>query len=417
MIVSGQLMLLDQHGEKSDRVRLTPGYLRLDGTQIVEVVEGTLAEQPDWGGPQTLICPGFIDTHLHLPQFEMIGAHGMPLLQWLQQVTFPAERKWQNPLIAREMTQRAIDQCYAHGTTAICAFATIHGEAAEAALEVARQRRIRGVIGQVLMDRGAPDDLLRPIAAQIDETSRLLDRFPPGGRLAAAVSPRFAVSCSGELLHAAGELAARRDAVIQTHLAETQGECQLVSDLFAGASYVDVYRNAGLLTSRTLLGHGVHLDERDARAIAQSQAVIVHCPTANSFLRAGTMDRAGLRDQGVTLSLGSDVGAGYERSMVRVARAMIEAASSLGDDYPDVAEAWWQITYGNAKVLGWPDADRFVPGAPADVLVIQPDVAWLDADVDPLAMLMFAWDDRWLGQTIVAGELFKTPGNGSRRAT
>ena len=122
------------------------------------------------------------------------------------------------------------------------------------------------------------------------------------------------------------------------------------------------------------------------------------------------MDRRGHMNSGVTLALGSDIGAGYERSMVRVARAMVEAAASLAgpeaseqDQVPTADHAWWQITAGNAQALGWPDAGRLVPGAAADVVVAQPDIGWLSGPVDPLSRLLWAWDDRWVKQTLIRG--------------
>ena len=115
------------------------------------------------------------------------------------------------------------------------------------------------------------------------------------------------------------------------------------------------------------------------------------------------MNRDVLLSDAVRIALGSDIGAGYERSMVRVGRAMIESASAIGENYPTPSQAWYQITAGTADVLGWQDAGRIAQGNPADLLVIQPDIAWLDSSVDPLAMLMFAWDDRWLSKTMLRG--------------
>lgn len=117
------------------------------------------------------------------------------------------------------------------------------------------------------------------------------------------------------------------------------------------------------------------------------------------------MSRRSLLDAGVKISLGSDIGAGYERSMVRVARAMILAAASLGDQPPAAAAAWHAITAGNADRLGWADAGRLQAGAVADLVIIQPDIPWLDPPVDPLARLMFAWDDRWIVQTLLQGRV------------
>ncbi|TWT77111.1 Guanine deaminase [Posidoniimonas polymericola] len=401
MLVSGQLLLNDL----PDRARTAPGYVRIEGDQIAEVVTGEAPAECDAGGPACLICPGFIDTHLHLPQFDMQGAHGLPLLEWLERSTFPDERKWADADYAAAMAERAMRRLFSHGTTGICAYSTVHADATRAALQAACQLGIRGVIGQSLMDRNAPDDLCRPADQLIDETTSLLDDFPPGGRVAAAVTPRFAISCTDELLAAAGRLAAERDATVQSHLAETIPECEWAADLFGGARYVDIYRDAGLLTERSIYGHCIYLSAEDRRTMADRGALAAHCPTANSFLRAGAMDRRATLSEGVTLTLGSDIGAGYEASMVRVGRAMIETASSIGESFPVAAEAWRQITAGNAAALGWQDAGHLRVGAPADLVLIEPSVPWLGANVDPLSMLMFAWDDRWLTHCWARGEL------------
>ena len=410
MILAGRLLLNDD--DRPGRARLASGTVEIDGEQIVEVVECPPEEFPktvDTGGPDALICPGFIDTHLHLPQFDTIGAHGLPLLEWLDGVTFPAERKWEDADYARGMTGRVADQLVAHGTTAVCAYATVHHAGTCAALETVRDAGLRGVVGQTLIDRNAPDFLTRPAAQLLDETADLLGRFVPGGRVAAAITPRFAITCTAEFMADMGRLAAERSAVIQSHLAETLPECAFIAELFDGTSYVDVYRAAGLLTPRAIYGHGIYLDDGDRQTLADAGAIIAHCPTANSFLRSGTMDRRGHLAGGVALSLGSDIGGGYERSMVRVARAMVEAAASFAevpaDQLPGPAEAWWQITAGNAAALGWDDAGRLEPGHPADVLVIEPDIRWQSSSVDPLAMLLFAWDDRWIKRTLVQGRV------------
>lgn len=399
MILTGQLLLEDGVG----RCRIAPGWIRIDQDRIAEVVEGEIPSKADFGGRQAMISPGFIDAHLHLPQFDMMGAHGMPLLDWLSNVTFPAELKWEDVDFARAMTKRVVDQLVAAGTTGICAYATVHHQSAIAAIEVAAEAGMRGVIGQVLMNRNAPTELCRDVEQLIHEAGTLGQLFPASSRMAAAVTPRFAVSCCEQLLAGAGDVARQQSALIQTHLAETRNECEVVRELFGGLSYLDVYREAGLLTERTVFGHGIHLDAVDRTALAESHAKIAHCPTANSFLRSGTMSRVDLLKDKVELAIGSDIGAGYERSMVRVGRAMIEAASSLSDHYPAATAAWHAITAGNADALGWSDAGRLRAGDAADVLVIEPDIAWLESAVDPLSMLMFAWDDRWLKHTFLRG--------------
>jgi guanine deaminase len=413
MWIAGQLLLdAASTGELANRQRpdagigrckIVAGMIRVEDERIAEVILGQCSDRADYGGPDYLVSPGFVDTHLHLPQFDMIGSHGLPLLQWLEEVTFPAEFKWADADYAAAMARRAVAQCFSFGTTAICAYGSVHQDATAAALRVASDAGMRGVIGQVLMDRQAPGLLCRPASQLIDETATLLDRFPPTAPMAAAVTPRFAVTCSSTLLADAGRLAGETDAVVQTHLAETIPECQRVSELFDGMSYTEVYDRAGLLGPRCILGHGIHLPPDDRQRLAGRQAKIAHCPTANSFLRSGTMPRHVLVNDSVSITLGSDIGAGYERSMVRVGRAMIEAAALLGDAYPDAATAWYTITTGNANHLGWHDIGRIATGASADLVLIKPNFPWLTRAVDPLSQLLFAWDDRWIERTWVRG--------------
>ena len=263
MILAGHLLIDNGAG----RCTVSPGFVRVDGEQIVEVVTGEIPRQADIGGEQTLISPGFIDAHLHLPQFDMIGAHGIPLLSWLSDITFPAELKWEDVNVAREMTDRVVNQLLSKGTTGICAYATVHHEAARAAIEVATEAGLRGVIGQVLMNREAPEALCRPTNQLLDEAARLGDLFPAHQRMAAAVTPRFAIACSDDLLAGAGRLAREQGSMVQSHLAETVSECELVERLFDGRSYVDVYRQAGLLCDRAIFGHGIHLDADDRASL------------------------------------------------------------------------------------------------------------------------------------------------------
>lgn len=411
MIIAGTLLLPDNASE-TPGVRLAEGWLRTDGGRIVEVHEGGLPASFDFGGDGCLISPGFIDTHMHLPQFDLIGAHGMSLLDWLDQVTFPNEARWADADYAGAMTDRVIDQLLSVGTTSFAAYATVHHESARRALSCAARRGLRAVIGQVLIDQEAPDSMLRDADECIAETEALLNDWPSqpgqraaGNRVSTAVTPRFAITCSEGLMKAAGDLAKKHDAYVQTHLAEMLPELDAVANLHGGPDYTSVYHRAGLLSPRTLLGHCIYLNDNERRLIAETGSVAAHCPTANSFLRSGTMKREQLNAEGITVSLGSDIGGGYERSMVRVARSMVEATYyAEARETPSAGEAWWQATAGNADAMGWPDTGRIQPDAEADLAIFQPDIPWQQAH-NPLGMVMFAYDDRWLTQTIVNGEV------------
>lgn len=391
--LEGTLMLAATGGQPG--VRLVHGAVEVEHGRIARVAVDERAPID----PRRIICPGFIDAHLHIPQFDSIGHDGMTLLDWLNEVIFPAERRWEDAAFARAMGERVAKRLLSHGTTGICAYGTVHHEGTRAAMESLAAAGIRGHVGQVLMDQTAPDFLLRPAAQLLDEAARM-ERV---GRIEPIVSPRFAVSCSMELLRGAAKLARERDWPIQTHLAEMLPECELVERLH-GMPYVDVYKQAGLLGPRTVLAHAIWLSEVERRQLESWRCVIAHCPTANRFLSSGEFAGQKFRP----LALGSDVAGGPDVSMVRVARAAREVwlaspqsqiAPMFGPDY-----WWWQITTGNADALGWSDAGRIAAGAAADLVVIEPEVELSDARA-MLGQLMYAWDDRWIAATIGDGRV------------
>ena len=403
MIIGGTLVL-----PAPDRtVRLARGYVRVEGGTIAEVCE-TDDEFPivDIGGDENcLISPGFIDTHLHLPQFDSIGHDGLPLLEWLERVIFPAETRWEDADFAGQMCERVCGQLFSFGTTGIAAYSSVHYNATNVAVEVLAAAKMRAWVGQSLMDRAAPPELTRPAAQLLKEAAMLKG----AGRVEPAVTPRFAISCTDELLCGAGELAQKTGAPVQTHLAETIPEMDRVEELYGGVSYVDVYKRAGLLGERSVLGHGIWLGACDRVTIRDTKSVIAHCPTSNVFLQSGTMDLRAHEMVRVRVSLASDVAGGPERSMPRVAKAKIDAIKSLVEP-PDLAEVpsgehcWWRITAGNADALGWHNTGRLEAGADADIVVIEPDILWREHP-SSLTALLYAWDDRWVRATLAGGTL------------
>lgn len=410
----------------SGTVRLVTGRVEMRGGVIVRIDERPNAPLD----PGCVVCPGFVDAHLHIPQFDSIGADGLTLLDWLGAVIFPAEMRWADAEHAQAMGDRVGRRLLASGTTAVCAFGTVHHEGTQAAMRALGALGIAGYLGQVLMDREAPTGLVRPAGRLLDEASRLVG----AGRMKPIVSPRFAITCTPELMAGAARLAHERGWMLQTHLSEMLPECARVMELFAhrartgegGDEYLDVYAEAGMLTDRSVFAHGVWLSEAGRCAIASARAVVAHCPTANTFLRSGAMDLGAMDSAGVRVALGSDIAGGPDVSMVRVARAMLENAKRTREPFvastpatstatekgsiPDAARCWWSITGGNASCLGLADCGRIAVGASADLVVLTPTdgpaafAPWVGAP-DPLAALLYAFDDRWISRTIVQGRV------------
>jgi guanine deaminase len=239
---------------------------------------------------------------------------------------------------------------------------------------------------------------------------------PAGSRGDASANPRFAISCTGELLAEIGwavreRRERNRPPVVQTHLSETPAEVALVGELFPeDPHYTGVYDRHGLLTDRTILAHGVHLTGPEWALIRERGSVVAHCPTANVFLKAGLFDLRTAREYGVRLALGSDVAGGPDVAMPRVARAMIDTAKArelltgAAQPIPTPAEAWRLITRGNAEALGWEDSGRLEVGAAADLLVLRAPDAWMDEHL--IGRMLYGWSNELIDARVIAGEVF-----------
>lgn len=402
-------------------VRLHPGRVIVRDGHIVSVErtgEDLHASEADVRTVKTdslVICPGFIDSHLHLPQFDSIGSDGLTLLEWLRTRIFPAEMRWANPEYARAMARRVAQRLLASGTTSVCAYATVHHAATIEAMRALDEAGIGGFVGQALMDRGGPSELNRPATQLLDE----LASTEPVGGIRPVVSPRFALSCSMELMRGAAAIARERGWPVQTHFAEMLRECMSVAEQFDGLGYLEVYDRAGLLGPRTMLAHAVLARDAELNRLAETGTVVAHCPTANLFLGSGLMDWMTMSRLGVRLALGSDVAGGPDVCMVRVARMMLETARArvLRSDLPiddltgwapTAAECWWRITRGNAEALGLDETGRIEEGCRADLVVLSPGEgpaaypAWCEQP-DPLAGLLYGFDERWIERVFAHG--------------
>ena len=306
----------------SPAVRLRPGHwLLIEAGRIVGAQPGA----PDAGWQRVdhagrLILPGFIDTHVHSAQLDVIGSWGAQLLDWLDTYTFPAEMRQADAAQATATAALFLDALLAHGTTSAAVFPTVHASSVDALFGAAEARGMRLITGKVLMDRHAPEGLRDDVERSQRNSQALIERWHGRGRLAYAVTPRFAPTSTDAQLAMAGELlrGSREGLYMQTHVAENPAEVKWVTELFPQArSYLDVYERFGLLNERAVLAHGIWLDDADRALLHARGAQIAFCPSSNLFLGSGLFGWAVADAAGVAVSLGSDVGGGTSLSMQR----------------------------------------------------------------------------------------------------
>lgn len=304
-------------------VRWRPDHwLLVDGETIAGALPGDQPPGEDWHRVDhrgRLVMPGFVDTHVHCPQIDVLASFGHGLLDWLNTYTFPAERRFADPEAARVGAELFLDELVAHGTTTAVVFPTVHKVSADALFAAAAARRMRIVTGKVLMDRHAPDGLRDDVEGARADCEALIARWHGQARNAFAVTVRFAATSTREQLAMAGDLLRRHEGLyMQTHVAENTDEVKWIAELFPEArSYLDVYARHGLLNERAVLAHGIWLDTEDRRLLADSGAQIAFCPTSNLFLGSGLFDWQAAIDSGHKVTLASDVGGGTSLSMHR----------------------------------------------------------------------------------------------------
>lgn len=331
-----------------------------------------------------VVLPGLIDLHTHLPQYEFAGIGTDELLPWLERYTYPQEARFCDDKLAEKASAAFFQSCLKNGTTTVVAYLAPFLPAAHTAFAAAEKANLRAYLGLTLMDRNVPATLVTSVAQAERNLVELLQHYHGKGKLQLVVTPRFAMSCSPDLLSLCGEFSRAHNLFLQTHISENPTEIAETLRLFPNCkSYAAVYDSHGCLHERTLLGHGIHLSEEEIALIRERAAVIVHCPLSNTFLGSGIMPYQRYRAQGLRLGLGSDVAAGYALSMLFEARQMVEVSKLLSrfsgkDERANMEQAIFQATLGNARALERPDLGSFALGKRADLIVID------DSLCDPL---------------------------------
>lgn len=363
-----------------------------------------------------LIIPGFIDTHIHYPQTQIIGAYGKQLIDWLNNYTFIAEQQFADFDHASMVAKVFVQESLRAGTTTSAVYATVHPHSVDAIFEEAQKFDMRMIAGKVLMDRNAPPELLDTAQSSYDDSKKLIEKWHGKGRLSYAITPRFAPTSTLPQLEMAGALWKEHPGVyMQTHISENLGEIAWVKELFPERSgYLDVYDHYGLVGERALFGHGIHLTDAEWDRMYESGSAVTHCPTSNEFLGSGLFpfEKAKNKKRPVRVGLATDIGAGTSFSQLQSMNESYKIAQLAGYSLSS-ASAFYLATRGAANALYLDDKiGSIAPGMEADLLVLDLKATPLIdfrmsfcKDIhEVLFILMTLGDDRATKAVYVAGE-------------
>ncbi len=361
-----------------------------------------------------LIMPGFIDTHIHFPQVDMIASYGEQLLEWLNKYTFPHEKRFFDKEYAKKIADIFIQELLRNGTTTALVFASASKESVEALFEATQEPNMRMISGNALGDRHLPDYLLKELKPTYDETKELIKKWHGNGRLLYAITPRFAPASTEEQLKMIGLLLEEHpDVYLHTHLSENLEEVSWVKNLYPWSkNYLDVYKHFGLVRPRSLFAHSIHISEQEIEQLAIAKAAVSFCPTSNLFLGSGLFKWRQCKNANLLMGIGTDVGAGTSFSMLHTLGDGYKVSQLQGDKMNPL-EAFYHLTLGGAKALY---IDQFVgnfeKGKEADFVVLDLCATPLmtfrlqeSTDlIDRLFLLMILGDDRNIFETYIFGK-------------
>lgn len=360
-----------------------------------------------------IIVPGFVDTHIHYPQTEMVGAYGEQLLEWLDNYVFPTEAKYKNKEYAREMSEFFVKELLRNGTTTALVFGSVHPESVDALFETAHNLNMRLIAGKVMMDRNAPDYLTDTPESSYQDTKALIEKWHKKDRLLYAVTPRFAPTSSPEQLAVAGQLKREYpDTYVHTHLCENKNEIEWVKSLFPeNDTYLDVYHQYGLTGARSMFAHSIHLEDSEWQCLHDTHSAVSFCPTSNLYLGSGLFKLNEAWRRKVKVGMGTDIGAGTSFNMLQTLNEAYKIQQLQNNKLP-AFEAFYLATLGGAKSLELDDKiGNFDIGKEADFVVLNPcatPIQQLRYDnakdlSEKLFILITLGDDRTIYRTYIDG--------------
>ncbi|KAF9996711.1 hypothetical protein BGZ79_009563 [Entomortierella chlamydospora] len=377
--IENGLLFVDNHGKIAKIVRDLPR------DQLHNALEGVAEDKVVILNDNQFIIPGFIDTHIHAPQYSYCGnGHDIPLLEWLDTLTFPQESKFKDSNYARQVYTKSVARSLRNGTTSACWFATIHLDATKELVKVILEQGQRAYVGKVNMNQQSPDILIETTESSVGDTRAFIEFVNAiNNRMSVVetlplvtpvITPRFAISCDSELLTELGKLAAEYDIPIQSHLCETLSEIDFTMSLFPeSANYTSIYADHQLLNQRSIMAHCVHMKDEEWALMKKANAGISHCANSNFNIRSGMANVRKMIDLDLKVGLGTDVSGGYSPSVLEALRcSRICSIAKNPEESLSIPELFYLATMGGARVMELSDkVGNFEVGKEFDAILVN----------------------------------------------
>jgi guanine deaminase len=404
------------------------GYVAVDADGRVSGVASNLssldcedAEVTDFG--DRLLIPAMNDLHVHAPQYRNQGiAMDLELLPWLQKYTFPEEMKYADLGYAERMYRRFVRDLWRFGTMRACVFATIHTESTLLLMRLFQEAGMGALVGKVAMNRNCPEGLSESVEEMVRGYESIIGELN-GALVRPIITPRFIPSCTPEMLHACGELAAKYQLPVQSHLSENKDEIALVQLLEKESScYGDAYDHYGLFgQTPTVMAHCVWTEGEELELMKRRGVMVAHCPTSNFNVASGMAPIRKFLDEGLQVGLGSDISGGHDLSIFRMMvyaiqvskihyqRQREQPSSGSKARFITLSEAFWLATKSAGSFFG--RVGTFEPGYAFDALVI--DDSDLNHDhyslLERLERYIYLGDDRQIMHRFCQGKEIAEP--------
>ena len=409
--------------EKNRFEVLENGYVAVNADGRVTGVSADLAlldgegvEVVDFG--DSLLIPAMNDLHVHAPQYRNQGiAMDLELLPWLQNYTFPEETKYADTAYAERMYRRFVRDLWRFGTMRSCVFATIHTESTRVLMHLFQEAGMGALVGKVGMNSNCPEGLSESVGEMMQGYEALIAEFnKPDALVRPIVTPRFIPSCTPEMLRACGELAAKYQLPVQSHLSENKDEIALVQTLEPGSTcYGDAYNHYGLFgQTPTVMAHCVFTEGKELELMKRNEVMVAHCPTSNLNVTTGIAPIRQFLDEGLRVGLGSDISGGHDLSIFRVMVYAIQMSKlhyqrNHERRFLALSEAFWLATKSAGSFFG--RVGSFEPGYEFDALVINDS----DLNHDNYSLLerleryIYLGDDRQIAHRFCCGKEIAEP--------